>query len=142
ADDPGRIGNARMHQPFLADREARALLAQAVLQRYLDVDEVHLVGRIRTDHRDRLHRHTGRAAIDDETSDAAAGALLASARENEAPVGPAGRGDPHLGAVDDVAVAFAHGARANRARRVGTARGFGNGHETLRALADARLAVP
>ena len=62
-------------------------LAQAVLDRDLHVLERDLVGRVGADHRIGFRLMPSGLRFDDEGRDAAAVALLAGAREDDAPVG-------------------------------------------------------
>src|ERR1700676_2349729 len=57
---------------------------------------------------------TGRAAFDDEGGDALFGAVAISIHINEGGVGYAAIGDPGFGAVNDIAIAAAHGGRPQR----------------------------
>ena len=133
ADHVGGVGNAALDQPFLRDLEALPLLAEPVLDRDRRVVEVDLVGRVGADDRNALEADPRRVAVDDEAGDPAAFSLCAGAREKDAPVAIARVGDPHLRAVDDVAVAVAHRAAADRARRIGAAGGFAESRRRLSA---------
>ena len=130
-----------MHKPVLRDAKAAAFFAEAVFDRNFVVLERHFERLIRTHQRDLLPVDTGALRIDDERRDAAAVAFGPGARVENAPVRAADAGDPHLRAVDDVAIALQLGARRDRARRIGAAARLADRHERLLTLRDRRDAV-
>ncbi len=123
--DAGGAGALVLEQE-LGVGPAAALDADQVAHRHLDVLEVHLVDLgAAVDRLDRAHRDPRRAHVGQDERDAF---LLLGGRvgprQHEDPVGPLRRGDPRLGAVDDVRVTLAHGTGRERGE-VGAGAGLG-----------------
>ena len=108
---------ARAVEHLHGDHEAGTLHVDQRATRHLDIVEEHLGGRagaLPKLAQRRADRETGRVAIHEECTDASVCPLGIGLREYHEHFRQRRIGDPHLAAVDDVAIAAAHRARLDR----------------------------